>query len=118
MMLGNLFWMMAGAAFVGAKGLSSGFRRGAEHQYFVMKGFNQKRQYDLEMMVHSYDDNERKKFDDLGGHPFDRNDPYAVRAAVREIAKKEGWTYYDIKEVFNDSEFRRIIGAKKRPWER
>ena len=72
-------------------------------KYAEKLGYDHSRQYVLEMMSIAKDEERRGHFLKLLGRDFPLNHTDDdIQKAVREIAKKEGWKYYDEKELMND----------------
>lgn len=111
-------FIFAGVAYLAAKGIHAGAVSNAERAYIKEKGFNMERQHQLGMMVDSYRIEEREEFDKLLGRVVDRKDGYAKRAAIKEIAEKEGWTYFDPAQVCKDPRYVKMIGGKIPDWDK
>lgn len=108
----DLFFFLAGTAYSAAGGINAAASRTAAQQYINQMNYNQKRQHQLEMMVDSASIADRKAFDDLLGRVVDRKNGYEKRAAIREIAEREGWKYFEPSELLKDPNYVRLLGGK------
>lgn len=97
-----MFWdflfLLAGGAYAGRAALSESAENARVERFLSNKGYNRDRQWELERMIHHIDPQVRAEFDRMVGHPFNRDSRIEKRKAVEEIAKREGWTYFDISE--------------------
>lgn len=109
----DFLFTIAGAAYLGGKGISESSQAKREKRWVEQQGYNHERQWQLERMIHSLDPNERAEFDRLVGHPFNRDSRIEESNAVREIARREGWTYYDPHEYIEGLREAGIIPPKK-----
>lgn len=112
----DFFFMLAGGAYVAGKGIKEAAGQSAAQKYERSLCYNHRRQSELEMMVHSASREKREEFMRLVGHPLDRDNWYEVRSAIREIANREGWTYFDPAELAKDQKYNRLMGARRKRW--
>ena len=115
-MILDLFFICAGAVYSTYQGIKRSVRVSEERQYIKNLGFNRERQHQLEMMVDSYDRMEKEAFERLCGYAINRKDSYAKRAAIRSIAEREGWRYYDVRELSKDPTYLKMTGGKIPDW--
>lgn len=97
----------------------------AVNEYIARLGYNKSRQDYVEKLINSADKSEQEKFYKILGHRiewseyymYDKSTRYIVakRDAVKEIATKEGWRYYDIQELLNDPMYMLLSGINKAP---
>lgn len=97
----------------------------AVNEYVSRLGYNKIRQEYLEKLINSADKSEQEKLYDVLGHRiewseynmYDKSTRYIVakREAIKEIATKECWRYYDIQELLNDPMYMLLSGIKKVP---
>lgn len=114
----DLFFFLAGTAYSAAGGVNAAANRAAAQQYVNQMNYNQERQHQLEMMVDSASIADRKEFDELLGRVVDRKNGYEKRAAIREIAEREGWRYFDPSELLKDPSYVKLIGGKVPDWKK
>lgn len=117
-MMVELFIIIAGVTYFSAKCIGENLRSHTEKQYIAQKGFNLKRQKDLERMMTSLDPEERMRFNRLLGRTAKLKDGgYDAILAVRQISLREGWQYYYVPELGSDPKFVKISGGKWPKWE-
>ena len=114
-MLLDLLFIAAGIAVSSGAKIKQDTERELEHRYVASKGYNKQRQDELSRMSTSASMNERAAFMRLAGRKVNVGDWWDREDAIREIASKEGWTYYDISELSRDPVYRKIIHAPDRP---
>lgn len=114
----DLFFFLAGAAYSTAGGVNAAANRTAAQQYVNQMNYNQERQHQLEMMVDSACITDRKAFDELLGRVVDRKNWYEKRMAIKEIAEREGWRYFDPSELLKDPTYVKLIGGKIPDWKK
>lgn len=114
-MLLDLFFIVAGVALCAGKKISHDTERKMESKYVASKGYDKARQDELERMCISANPNERARFMRVLGHKINVSNWWEREDALREIAAREGWTYYDISELSRDPTYRKIIHAPDKP---
>ncbi len=77
--------------------------------YLSKKGYNTARQRDLTLMAQSILPEDRKEFAKILGRPYLKGDA-ALERALRAIADKEGWLYYDENELIYDAQYCSLAG--------
>lgn len=118
-MLSELFWILAGIAYTG-KEICKEYSEPKNQREFLAKiGANPERQHNLEFnYAHGYDIRKKEEFDRLVGYEW-RNQFYGFKKfgydssyLVREIAKREGWTYVGY-EIRQSPGYMKASGCKK-----
>ena len=110
-MVGDLYWILAGAMYVGKNLLCDAKTAKDLKEYNAKVGYNFNRQVELEFMGRSSDPDEQLEFTRLVGYDWIGNN-YNYFYLVREIAMREGWTYND-GYTWQNPEYLRIIKAPK-----
>ena len=113
-MLGELFWMLFGGGYVAKEVLSEKNQRIRSKEYMESHGYNLEKQFEISFLATSANPKDREEFSRRLGRPYTYTDYWSHEEALREIAQKEGWAYFDRTKVYNDPEYLKIIGAKKR----
>ncbi len=85
-------------------------REREKNEYLHSLGFNRERQDWLHMLGRSTLLEERRQFAEILGRPCYNSEP-SVERAIRAIADKEGWRYYNDSDLYSDPEYCRIVGA-------
>ena len=125
-MLGSFFSILGGAGYFWGKGLNDIAKRDAGEAYLNAQGYNRDRQWYLDSLVYSTVPEERMKFCRLvGRHVFptgrDLSDGSHIdedrdrMLALRQIALKEGWKYYDSGDLLADPVYTKLTGMKCNP---
>jgi hypothetical protein len=107
-MLGLVLGLAGCALILGGRGLFGAFRGGiaaayGNDEFLKSKGYNRDRQLELERMALGASDEKRKEFADLVNSCEIPTSPdvdgvwrgWRLRAAIRDIAQKEGWECYE-----------------------
>lgn len=113
-MLGELFWMLFGGGYAAKEVLSEKGKKLRCDKYMEEHGYNIEKQFEVTHLAMSADAKDREEFSRRLGRPYVYKDYWSHRDAVKEIAQKEGWAYYDSAKVHNDPEYQRIMGIKKK----
>lgn len=125
-MLGSFFSILGGVGYFWGKGLNDIAKRDAGEAYLNAQGYNRDRQRYLDSLVYSTVPEERMKFCRLVGRhvsPTGRNlsDGFHIdesrdrMLALRQIALKEGWKYYDSGDLLADPVYTKLTGMKCNP---
>ena len=125
-MLGSFFSILGGAGYFWGKGLNDIAKRDAGEAYLNAQGYNRDRQRYLDSLVYSTVPEERMKFcrlvgrhvsptgrDLSDGSHIDENRDRML--ALRQIALKEGWKYYDSGDLLADPVYTKLTGMKCNP---
>lgn len=78
-------------------------------KYIAAQGFNRTRQRELEELARSNIQEDQDEVTKILGRPYCKTD-VAITKAIRAIADKEGWRYYDEDMLVYDPEYCRIKG--------
>lgn len=84
-------------------------RQIAAKQYLARQNFNRKRQHELDQMARSIIQEDRTELAQILGRPYCNTD-VAIERAIKAIADKEGWRYYDENLLIYDAEYCRLSG--------
>ena len=77
--------------------------------YLAGKGYDRKRQRYLTGLAKSSLREDRREFMLLLGRPYCKED-FTIKWAVRAIAEREGWTFFDENDLYFDEEYYRLRG--------
>ena len=125
-MLGSLFSILAGAGYFVGKTLGDTAKRDAGEAYINAQGYNRERQWYLEHLSFSLDEEEQLRFCRLAGRHVSstgRDLPNGTHVsmeedrmlALRQIALKEGWKYYEFGDLLSDPVYTKLTGMKCNP---
>ena len=109
-MLIELFWILLGICFIGKELLKEKSEKVAWQEYKRKHKIDIQKQLTLRGLAF---DNP-KEFSQRLGRPFVYTSSAALDEAMKEIARKEGWGYFDRNELDKDPEYRRIMGLKEK----
>ena len=84
-------------------------RETAVLKYIAAQGFDRARQRKLEALASSPEQEDQDEVTKLLGRPYSKTD-VAIARAIRAIADKEGWRYYDEDMLVYDPEYCRLKG--------
>ena len=112
-MLFDFLWLVGAGTYAVGSGLNQQAKQAQLKKHFRDMGYNRERQRELEQQMDSYYPVERAKFAEALGRPFNNKcSYYEKKQAVKEIAEKEGWRYFDLSTACNNVSYRRIVGSK------
>lgn len=111
-MLGELFWMLLGGGFIAKEVAKEKSWKMSEKEYMEKHGYDTKKQFAIRSLAVGTPA-EKAEFSRRLGRPFVYTTSAELDKAVREIAQKEGWVYYDYRTVMNDPEYLKIFGKNK-----
>ncbi len=125
-MLGSLFSILAGAGYFVGKTLGDTAKRDAGEAYINAQGYNRERQQYLWHLSFSLDEDEQLRFCRLAGRHVSstgRDLPNGTHVsaeedrmlALRQIALKEGWKYYEFGDLLADPVYTKLTGMKCNP---
>ena len=125
-MLGSLFSILAGAGYFVGKTLGDTAKRDAGEAYINAQGYNRERQQYLWHLSFSLDEEEQLRFCRLAGRHVSstgRDLPNGTHVsmeedrmlALRQIALKEGWKYYEFGDLLSDPVYTKLTGMKCNP---
>lgn len=125
-MLGSLFSILAGAGYFVGKTLGDTAKRDAGEAYINAQGYNRERQQYLWHLSFSLDEDEQLRFCRLAGRHISstgRDLPNGTHVSVeedrmlalRQIALKEGWKYYEFGDLLADPVYTKLTGMKCNP---
>lgn len=125
-MLGSLFSILAGAGYFVGKTLGDTAKRDAGEAYINAQGYNRERQQYLWHLSFSLDEDEQLRFCRLAGRHVSstgRDLPNGTHVSVeedrmlalRQIALKEGWKYYEFGDLLADPVYTKLTGMKCNP---
>ena len=125
-MLGSLFSILAGAGYFVGKTLGDTAKRDAGEAYINAQGYNRERQQYLWHLSFSLDEDEQLRFCRLAGRHVSstgRDLPNGTHVsaeedrmlALRQIALKEGWKYYEFGDLLSDPVYTKLTGMKCNP---
>lgn len=86
-------------------------RKMTVEQYLDTKGYNRTRQNELTRLAQSGFEEDRKMFYRILGRPCADGD-LPIEWALRAIADKEGWSYYDETYLIYDPEYCKLMGLE------
>lgn len=125
-MLGSLFSILAGAGYFVGKTLGDTAKRDAGEAYINAQGYNRERQQYLWHLSFSLDEEEQLRFCRLAGRHVSstgrdlQNGTHVSMEedrmlALRQIALKEGWKYYEFGDLLSDPVYTKLTGMKCNP---
>lgn len=109
----NLIWIVIGLLLWLAGGRTRKVNKDADKAFKKCAGFNMERQRYLESLAFNSKLKRNNEFEKILGHEiYASKNCYEtdIDGAVREIAKREGWRYYNVAEVMNDPEYAKFVG--------